>query len=246
MKTNILGVEFDNNTIQQSADIAFDAVLNNKQCIIYTPNPEIVMAATEDLEFLKILNSADIVTPDGIGIVYASKILKGNINQRAAGFDIVKEILKRLSTSNKSVYIFGGKPGVAETAKENIINEYNGINVVGTHDGYFDDDLEIICDINEKSPDLLLVCLGAPKQEKWIHENKEKLNAKIMIGAGGSVDVFAGTAKRAPDIFIKFGLEWFYRLLCQPSRIGRMMKLPQFLIKVILNKTVIGEDESER
>lgn len=233
MKTNILGVLFDNNTVSKTVNEALEKIKNSEKFVIYTPNPEIVMRAKDDEAYMEVVNSADVVTPDGIGIVYASKILKGHIKKRAAGFDIVCGILKELAQRNGSVYLLGGKPGVAEKASLNILEKYEGINVSGTHDGYFNNDLEIICEINEKSPDLILVCLGAPKQEIWIHDNKEKLNAKVMIGAGGSIDVFAGDVKRAPDIFIKFGLEWFYRLICQPSRIGRMMKLPLFLLTVI-------------
>ena len=90
--------------------------------------------------------------------------------------------------------------------------------------------------INEKEPHFVFVCLGAPKQEMWIHKNKDKLKAKVLMGIGGSLDVFAGTAKRAPDIFIKLNIEWLFRLIKNPSRIGRMMALPKFGIEVIKSK----------
>ena len=234
MKTDILGVLFDNYTVEESVDVAIKSLASNKPFVIYTPNPEIVNVTKTDKEFLKILNSADIVTPDGIGIVYASKILKGNITNRAPGFDISKGIIKRLDEISGSVYIFGGKDGVAELAAENLKKEYRNLVISGVHNGYFEDDSEIIEDISKASPDLLLVCLGAPKQEKWIYQNKEKLNAGIIIGAGGSVDVLSGQVKRAPEFYTKHGLEWFYRLITQPTRIKRMIKLPLFLIDVLL------------
>jgi N-acetylglucosaminyldiphosphoundecaprenol N-acetyl-beta-D-mannosaminyltransferase len=236
LKTNILGVLFDNNTVDEAVNSAYNAIIENRKMFVVTPNPEIVNVACANAEFKEILNSADIVTPDGIGIVYASKLTGGYIKQRAAGFDIVCGILEKLDECGGSVYLFGGKPGVADAAAGNLKEKYKKLVVSGTQNGYFDDDSNIIADINDKNPDLLLVCLGAPKQEKWIYNNFDILSAKVMIGAGGSIDVLAGNVKRAPDIFIKFGLEWFYRLLKQPSRFGRMMKLPLFIVKVLVDK----------
>lgn len=236
MKTNIFGVQFDNYTIAETVEKAVS--FEEKPFVLYTPNPEIVQAARKDKEFCDILNTASVVTPDGIGIVYASKILRGNIKERAAGFDICCGIIEKLAKKGGSVYLFGGKPGVAEQAKTKVEETYKGITVCGVADGYFDatKEKEIIADISEKAPDLLLVCLGAPKQEKWIYANKDILNAKILVGAGGSIDVLSGNTKRAPKFFIKLGLEWFYRLLCEPKRIGRMMQLPLFLLEVIFKR----------
>lgn len=241
MKTNILGVQFDNYTIPQAIEKAVSSIGQGKPFVIYTPNPEIVNVAVENEDYRKILNEADIVTPDGIGIVYASKILKGNIKERAAGFDITCGIIEKLNESGGSVYLFGGKPGVSEKAAEKLKEKYNNLVIAGTDNGYFKDDAEIIERIKTAKPDLLLVCLGAPKQEIWISKNKDILNANILIGAGGSIDVIAGEVKRAPDIFIKFGMEWFYRLIKQPKRIGRMAKLPVFLLKVAVKGKNINE-----
>lgn len=241
MKTNILGVEFDNFTVEETVEKAISSLKNDKPFVIYTPNPEIVNVAKKDKEFTDILNQADVVTPDGIGIVYASKILKGHIKFRAPGFDISTGIIEKLNESGGSVYLFGGKEGVASKAGTNLQNKYKNLKIAGTHNGYFSDDTDIIADIKEKSPDLLLVCLGAPKQEKWIHKNKNNLNAGIIIGAGGSIDVYAGNVKRAPEIFTNNGLEWLYRLIKEPSRYKRMTKLPLFLVDVFLK----GERNNE-
>ena len=236
MKTDIMGVMFDNYSIKETIDIATS--FEKTPFVIVTPNPEIVQAAKKDSEFKNVLNSADIVTPDGIGIVYASKILGGNINERAAGFDICCGIIEKLAENSGSVYLFGGKPGVADAAAENLKKKYENLNIAGTADGYFDSEKEqkIIEDIKQKKPDLLLVCLGAKKQECWISEHKDELGAKILVGAGGTVDVLAGKTKRAPDIYIKLGLEWFYRLVKEPSRFGRMMQLPLFLLEIIFKR----------
>lgn len=242
MKTDILGVLFDNYTVDESVDIAIKSLSNKKPFVIFTPNPEIVNVTKKDKEFTQILNSADIVTPDGIGIVYASKILNGNITSRAPGFDISKGIIKMLDQIGGSVYIFGGKPGIAELAAENLKKEYKNLVISGVRNGYFDDDNEIVEDISAVSPDLLMVCLGAPKQEKWIYKNKERLNSGIIIGAGGSVDVLSGQVKRAPEFYTKHGLEWLYRLINQPTRIKRMIKLPLFLIDVLVK----GEKNNAR
>ena len=236
MRTEIMGVCFDNFSVEESVSKAMSALKEGKKFFIVTPNPEIVNVAMNDEKYKKILNSADVVTPDGIGIVYASKMLGGNIKKRAPGFDIVKGILTELAKIGGSVYLFGGKPGVADMAAEKISSDYPGIKIAGTDNGYFNDDTEIIGRINNAKPDFLLVCLGAPKQEIWISDNFENLNAGILIGAGGSIDVLSGQTKRAPKIFIKLNCEWLYRLLKEPKRIGRMAKIPVFLLKVLFRK----------
>jgi len=236
MKTEIMGVCFDDYSVEETVKKAMTALKEGRKFFIVTPNPEIVNIATADEEYKKILNSADVVTPDGIGIVYASKMLGGNIKKRAPGFDIVKGLLKELADAGKSVYLFGGKPSVAELAAEKIKNDYPGIEIAGTDNGYFDDDTQIISNINNAKPDFLLVCLGAPKQEKWIAKNFHNLDVGIFIGAGGSIDVLSGQTKRAPEIFIKLNCEWLYRLLKEPKRIGRMARIPVFLLKVLFRK----------
>jgi len=141
-----------------------------------------------------------------------------------------------MNESGRSLFLFGSKPGVAEKAAENLSAKYPNVKIVGTNDGYFKDDEPIIEKINAAKPDLMLVCLGAPKQEKWMQANAHRLDVGIMVGAGGSLDVFAGVVERAPEAWQKMGLEWLYRLLKEPKRIGRMMKLPKFLFAVIFSR----------
>ena len=212
---------------------------------IFTPNSEIVMSAYKNEEFMSVINSADMLTPDGIGLVYAAKILKNPLKERVAGFDLVMRLLENMSKSGGRIYFFGSAPGVADEAKKKLEEKFIGINICGTANGYFDEkrEKEIIDEINFLKPDLLLVCLGSPKQEMWIKKHKGELNCRLAIGVGGTLDVISGNAKRAPDIFIKLGLEWFYRLLKQPSRIGRMMALPKFLFTVI-GKRMKGDNKN--
>lgn len=236
--TYIMGVPFDVIKMEEASDKVMRFFEDGGCHIICTPNPEIVMRAQEDSRLMDILRAADMVVPDGIGVVWASKLNKVKIKERVAGYDLCHSLFRKMAKEGRSVYFFGGAPGVAHKAAEKMTKQYPGLKIVGTRNGYFStsDEKEIIRDIKRFSPDLLLVGLGSPKQEKWIYENLRFTGAKAAIGVGGSFDVMAGNVKRAPKAFQKLGLEWFYRLLCQPSRIVRMMQLPKFAIKVLLSK----------
>lgn len=234
-KVNILGVWVDMVNIPRAVDKIMQFFNDDGLHKVYTPNSEIIMAAYKDDNFRDILNDAELLTADGIGVVYASKILGKPITERAAGYDILCEILERIKGTSRSVFLFGGKPGVAEIAEEKLKERYPGIVIAGTRNGYFkpEEEEDIVSQINSSGAELLLVCLGAPKQELWINKYKDKLNVKVAMGVGGSLDVFAGTALRAPDFYCKHGLEWFYRLMKQPSRAGRMLALPKFGFTVL-------------
>lgn len=235
-RLNILGVGVDKCTMDEATDFLVSAVQTEGLTSVYTPNSEIILHAYKNPDYCEILNRGGLVTADGIGVVYASKILGQSLPQRVSGFDLANKLLERVAPDKKTLYLFGGKPGVAERASEKIKELYPGINIVGTSDGYFDAEKEkdIIADINEKSPDILFVCLGFPKQECWIDTHSD-LNTRVAMGIGGSLDVFAGEVKRAPEFFQRAGLEWFYRLLKQPSRFIRMLALPKFGFTVLLH-----------
>ena len=235
---DILGVRFSPLGVEESAEYILKLTCEDAFHYVFTPNSEMVMAAVKDKEFENILNSADLLTADGIGIIYASKILGRPISERASGYDISLKLIEKMAMSGKTLYLFGAAPEVAEKAKGILEYKIPGIRIVGTHDGYFDAEEEkrVILDINEKRPDVLFVCLGSPKQEKWIFENRNRLNVKVAMGLGGCLDVYAGNVKRAPDIYIKLGLEWLYRLMKEPKRFFRMLALPKFMIKVIWHK----------
>ena len=232
-KVNILGAKVDKITMEEATEKAMSFFESEGKKVIYTPNSEIILYASKNSDFMPRLNSADLIIPDGIGVVYGAKILRNPLPERVAGFDLLKNLFPLMAKEGYSVYLLGAKPTVADKAAEALREEYPGLSVVGTHDGYFTDDSEVIEDINLKRPDLLLVCLGFPKQENWIYENRDKLNVKAMIGAGGCLDVFSGTVERAPEFYCKHGLEWFYRLKKEPWRFMRMTALPIFALKVL-------------
>ena len=241
-RINVLGIEFDNLTPDE-------ALLHAERCIearsasyVVTPNPEIVWSCRTNAELCDAVRNAGLVLADGIGIIYGAKILKTPLKGRVTGIGFAEALFGSLASKNGSVYLLGAKPGVAQRAAENIAQRHPGLVIAGTHDGYFKDDAAVIADINEARPDFLMVCLGFPKQELWAQKNREGIDIGIMACLGGSLDVLAGTAKRAPVWMQKCGLEWFYRLLRQPSRLLRMMSLPKFLFAVILSRFGRGKN----
>lgn len=249
-KINVRGVSFDNLSFDETMEKVEELVKSDGLSVMYTPNSEIVQGCIENKELYKVINSADLVIPDGIGVVYAAKILKTPLKQKVPGCEVAEKLIEYASKSGDGVFFFGGgkkteeREAVGVIAAEKLKERYPGINIVGTRDGYFSQaDVDgIIDEINESGAKILFVCLGAPKQEKWIYDNRDKLKVNFVAGLGGTLDVFAGVAKRAPKFFLKTNLEWFYRLLCMPSRIGRMMKLPKFLFGTIIHKNKGCED----
>ena len=231
MKTEILGVRFDNLTQQEAAQQGRQLLEEDKFHYVVTPNPEFLLAAEKDPEFRRVLNAADLVLPDGIGVVYSAKILGTPLKERVPGIEFAEAMLSALNDMGGRLYLLGAKPGVAEEAGRRICARYPALVLCGTHDGYFKDEQAILPEIAAAKPDLLFVCLGAPKQEKWMARWGRHTGAKLAIGLGGCLDVFAGNVQRAPERWQKMGLEWAYRLKKEPKRIGRMAKLPLVLVK---------------
>ncbi len=236
----IRGVGVDNVTLAEAASLC-ETWLNEPKTsakCVFTPNSEIIQMCVEQPEYYPLINSADLVTPDGIGVVYASKILRRPLKAKTAGYELGLEVCRLSNEQGHKLFFLGSKPGVAEAARDKLRETYPNLNVAGVHDGYFKkegpENDAVIEAINEAAPDVLYVCLGVPAQEKWIAANKDKLpSVRLCLALGGSLDGYSGSVKRAPKIFIRLGLEWFYRLLREPKRIGRMMKLPKFLFGVI-------------
>lgn len=201
---------------------------------VATANAEMIMRATKDAALRDVLAAAALVVPDGAGTVWAARHLGHAMPERVAGYDLVQELLRRAPAAHRRVYFFGSAPGVAEKAKAKAEQLYPGIEIVGVRDGFFSADMNdaIISDIRTARPDLLLVALGVPKQEKWIHEHLAALGVPVAIGVGGTLDVMAGVMKRAPRWMQKAKLEWLFRGMLQPKRAGRLLALPKFVLKV--------------
>lgn len=233
MRIDILDVGFDNVTMDEAVSAARGFLAEGGAHYVVTPNPEIVYMCRTDEALARAVNRADLVLPDGIGIVYASRIAGRPLKSKTAGIDFAARLASVLAEEGRSLFLLGAKPGVAERAAEALRQAYPGLVVAGTADGYFKEDGPVIDRINESGAEAVYVCLGAPRQELWMHRNRESLKASLLAGLGGSLDVFAGDASRAPEFMIRLGLEWFYRLIRQPRRIVRMIKLPLFLLAVI-------------
>ena len=229
-RTEILGVAFDDVTLEEAADRAMALLDQEGPHLVATPNPEIVQLAAKVPELALVLAGADLVIPDGVGVVYAAKILGRPLKGRVPGIEFAAALMERMAGTGKRLFLLGAKPGVAEEAARRLKARYPNLEICGTHDGYFQEDGPVVEAIRQAGAQVVFVCLGAPKQEKWIARTGAATGARLRVGLGGSLDVFAGQVKRAPEAFQKLGMEWFYRLCRQPSRIGRMAKLPLFLV----------------
>ena len=230
-RIDIFGIGFDSLDKDEAVKSALEIISQRRGGYMVTPNPEIVMESWKNPELKAAVTDADLVIPDGIGIIHAANILKTPLKERLPGIDVTASILECMARDKKSVFLLGAKPGIAEKAAEEMKKQFPGLVICGTQDGYFKDDAPIIERINEAAPDFLLVCLGAPKQELWMAQNAGKLNVGLMGGLGGTLDVFSGTVKRAPKIWQDLGLEWLYRCIKEPWRFKRAAKLPKFLFK---------------
>lgn len=227
----IVGVNIDNVNMDEAAGMLAEFLEIDDCSMVFTPNSEILLEAVKNRELETALNSGQLVVPDGIGVVIASKFYGTPVKERVAGFDLMLRLMETAGSMGKSVYLLGGKPGIAEEAAIKLTEKYGGLRIAGARDGYFgtDEEENIINEINASNADILLAALGAPKQEKFIYKNRSALKVRIAMGVGGSFDVIAGKVKRAPEFYQKAGLEWFYRLMKEPRRIGRMMRLPKFV-----------------
>ena len=242
-KINVRGVFFDNVTMDEAYAKAVGLIGADGFSYMVTPNSEIVEACVENPALYGVVNTADLIIPDGVGVVYASRILKTPLKEKVAGVELAERIVRYAAKEGVKLYFFGGakrtpeSPAVWEQAAEALKKIFPTLDIAG-RDGFFgeEENDDIVAAINDSGAKILFVCLGAPKQEKWIYNNRDKLTGiRFAAGLGGSLDVFAGTAKRAPEFYLKHNLEWLYRFSKNPSRIGRMMKLPKFLFGTIVH-----------
>jgi len=229
-KINVRGIPFDNVTKSEALSLIVRRLDEPDRTTVVTPNAEIVQACIDDEKLMSLICSADVILPDGTGVVKAAKILGTPLKEKVPGVEVGESLFRELADTPHSFYILGGKPGVAEDACRKMTEKY-GTKFAGCRNGYFDKSENVTDEINSSGADVLIVCLGFPAQEKWIAGNIDKLeHVTLALALGGSVDVYADRVRRAPKIFIKTGCEWLWRLIRQPSRIGRMMKLPKFYL----------------
>jgi len=239
-RITILGVPIDNVTLEESGIRTKELIeQSNKSCkMIFAPNTEFIMKAQKDKEFFDILKQGDFATPDSVGVMIGGKLQKKPFKERIPGQAYFREVFRCSEKEGWTIYLLGGKDDTVYKAKEKLEKDFPKAKIVGVHEGFFEKDSEevVIKQINELQPNVLFVALGAPKQEKWIYKNKDRLKVDVATGQGGTFDYEAGNIKRAPKVIQKLGIEWLWRLAIQPSRIIRMSVLPVYLIKIILKK----------
>lgn len=235
-KIEILGVQIDQINMEAAVKRVdkYITAYDNKRYMVVTPNSEMLVMAYDNPDFADILNRADLSIPDGAGVVLASHMLNSPLEERVAGFDLMGKLLELAQERDYRVFFLGGKESVLEKALNKIKNNFPGLKIVGFHHGYLDPDLTVwlIEEINGLDVDILFVGMGVPLQERFLNDNLAKLKVKVAMTVGGSYDVLADEVKRAPQWMQKLGLEWLFRLIQEPFRIGRMMALPRFVLLV--------------
>ena len=231
MKLDILGVNVDSVTMDEAVAQLAGYMDSDSAHMVVTPNAEILQMCYEDENLRDAVNSADFVAADGVGVLYAAKILGTPVKEKVAGCELGYNLLFKAAEKGYGVFLFGAKPGVAQQCGEKLKEKIPNLIISGTRDGYFSPEQngEIVDMINQSDAKVLWVCLGAPKQELWMAEHRDSLKVGVMLGLGGSIDLYAGNVKRAPKLMIKLKIEWLYRLIKEPYRLGRMMKIPRVL-----------------
>ncbi len=229
MRTKILGVGFDDLTMEEAVKKALSLMEERRGAYIVTPNPEIVLLCRRDAQCARAVEEADLSLADGVGDLYTARLLGRPLKERVSGSDLAPRLLQELAARNGSVFLFGARPGVAERAAVNLQKVYPGLRVLGTENGYITDDGPLLARLEALRPDLLLVGMGAPKQEVWMARHRGPGRASLMMAVGGCLDVFAGDVRRAPESWRRRDLEWLYRLFQNPRRLGRVLRLPWFL-----------------
>mgnify|MGYP004492084763 FL=1 len=236
MKIDVMGLKFDSMTMDEALSRAEALLRGEKAAYVVTPNAEIAYEALHDGQLREMLNGADLMLPDGAGVVLASKLLRTPVKQKVAGVDFAAGLLSILERNGQSLYLLGGKTGIGELAAQKMLEAHPQLRIAGIADGYFQDEAPVIAKINASGADALFVCLGAPKQERFMVQHQQELQVHLMAGLGGSLDAFAGTVQRAPAWMIRLNLEWLYRLIREPKRFRRMLRLPKYLWAVMLKR----------
>jgi len=235
MKSFILGARVDGVTAEEALEKIERYIASGEPRHVVTLNAEILYRAYREPELLRVINEAHLVTPDGVGIVWAAKRLGRPVSERVTGIDLMLALAQKAAGKGWRIFLYGAAPGIADRAAENLKKKYPGLKIAGTSHGYLEksEEKQLIDRIKETKPDILFVALGAPKQEFWIRKNLISLGVPVCIGVGGSFDVIAGKVKRAPGWVRRAKLEWLYRLVQEPKRYKRMLALPGFVALVL-------------
>ncbi|MBB6670610.1 WecB/TagA/CpsF family glycosyltransferase [Cohnella nanjingensis] len=231
----IYGIPFSKMDMQGTVAYLTRAIEERKPHRVITGNPEMIMIGLQDPGFYRALVSADLVVPDGTGVVWTAQRVKQPVAERVAGFDLLHELLRVGDRRGWGVYLLGASQEIVDAAHAKLAEAYPGIRFVGVRNGYFtdEDDAGVVAAIREAQPDLLFVARSMGRQEPWLAKHGADLGVPVMMGVGGSFDVIAGKVKRAPALFRKLRLEWFYRLVREPWRFRRMLVLPRYALKVV-------------
>ena len=233
MKTTVLGVAYDNITMAEALARGRELLAGSETAYCVTPNAEMAYEAMHDSEFCSILNGAALVLPDGAGVILGAKIVRTPLKEKVAGIDFAQNMLAVFEETGSRLYLLGSKPGIAELAAEKMLQKHPKLCICGIRDGYFQDEAEVVQAINEAEADAVYVCLGSPKQERFMHAHRGEMNARLLVGLGGTLDGIAGTVKRAPKWMIRLQLEWLYRLIKEPKRFKRMLRLPKYIFAAL-------------
>ena len=241
-RASMLGCSIDQVDMRQTLLRIGELIEQGDPAIVITLNAEIIYRALENPKLRSIINRAALVTPDGVGVIWAGKILGLVFPERVTGIDLLHVLCGQAAVKQWRIFLLGAAPQVAEQAAKRLMDEYPGLMICGFRDGYFSEQEEaaLLEDINGTRPDIVAVALGSPKQEYWMDKHQQAIKTSVMLGVGGSLDVLAGIKKRAPDWVIRMNLEWLYRLICEPSRWRRQLVLPMFVIRVIKSKYFDG------
>ncbi|WP_237690578.1 WecB/TagA/CpsF family glycosyltransferase [Paenibacillus caui] len=239
---NLFGIRVSKWNMEETVAYLTEAAESDRPHQVITANPIMVMAALEDPAYMEIMQKAELVVPDGAGVVWASGKAGNPVKERVAGFDLLHQLMKTGEKRSWKVYLLGASPEVIQEAANRLQMQYPGVKIVGSRDGYFgpDQDLEVVEAIKAAAPHILFVARGADTQEPWIAKYKQQLGVPVIMGVGGSFDVISGRSKRAPKFMQRLRLEWFYRLLKEPTRFRRMLALPKFAVKVLKEKENLG------
>ncbi|MFH1259754.1 MAG: WecB/TagA/CpsF family glycosyltransferase [Elusimicrobiota bacterium] len=237
-RIHILGTPVDNLSLEMVFEKIEVGLKNLPAGQIITANSLMVNAASQDHSLAQIFQTAYLVIPESAGISWAASFLSQSLIQRIAGIDLLFLICRQAEKKGWSIFLLGGPEGVAEKTKRKLTDAYPALKISGYHSGYFSPDEEnaLITQIKNLQPDLIFVGMSAPAQEKWINRHLKHFQHCLLMGVGGSFDVISGQLKRSPLFFQKTGLEWLYRLLRQPWRIGRILQLPVFVFRVVRQK----------